>query len=209
LKEILICEDHQIVFDGLQLLLASNSDYKIAGHAATGKELLPLLRKSKPAILILDLNLPDTDGISLLKLVRKEDARIKTIILTMYYDSELIEKARNAGANAYLLKNTGNKELMVALDKVFHTEFHVTESMRVELDQKKMFSDQFAQKMKLTLREVEIMRWLCMGKTSQEIAETLFLSPLTVETHRKNIFRKLEINNIGKLVRFAHDNNLL
>ena len=152
MKKIVICEDHQIVYDGLELLFTKNADYKIAGHAATGRELLPLLKKSKPHILILDLNLPDMDGITLLNLIRKEDSRIKIIILTMYHDSYLIEKAKNAGANAYLLKNAGNKQLMVALDRVFHTDFYVTESIQLGLDRKKMFSDQFAQKMKLTNR---------------------------------------------------------
>ena len=210
LKKIVICEDHNIVYDGLALLLNNSTDFLMAGYAPTGKELKPLLKKTKPDILILDLNLPDTDGFILLREVRKDDTRIKIIILTMYNDHYLIAKAKEEGADAYILKNTGNQELMAAMNSLDKNKFYVTETLQKELDRKKMFRDRFAQKMKLTQREVEIIRSLAMGHSSEEIAAEFFLSHHTVETHRKNIFRKLEINNnIGKLIRFAHDNHIL
>lgn len=209
MKKIVICEDHRIVFDGLELLLKDNRDFSIIGYAATGKELKPLLKNKKPDILILDLNLPDTDGFTLLKEVRKENSDMKVMILTMYHDSFLIEKAESEGVNAYLLKNSSNEELLNALGSLDKVPFFVTQAVQQEIDRKKMYRDRFAQKMKLTRRELEIVQRLARGQSSQEIADQLFLSLHTVETHRKNIFRKLEINNIADLVRFAHDNRIV
>lgn len=205
----MICEDHRIVYDGLELLLKNNKDFSIVGYAATGNELRPLLKSKKPDIVILDLNLPDIDGFTLLKEIRKESNNIKVLILTMYHDSFLIEKAESEGASAYLLKNSSNEELLSALGSVDSGRFFVTHTVQQEIDRKKMYRDRFAQKMKLTRRELEIVQRLARGLTSQEIADQLFLSLHTVETHRKNIFRKLEINNIADLVRFAHDNRIV
>ena len=209
MKKVVICEDHHIVYDGLELLLGQRDDYQIVGYSPTGKDLGPILRKTKPDILILDLNLPDTDGFALLKELRKEDHGLVVIVLTMYHDTYLIEKAQREGANAYILKNTGNKELLKAMDSVVINQFYVTEATQKELDKKRLFGDRFAQKMKLTAREREIIARLAMGLSAREIAEELFVSVLTVETHRKNIFRKLEIDSIAKLIHFAHDNHLL
>lgn len=209
LKKVIICEDHNIVYDGLKLLLSKSDEYKIVGHAALGKELIPLLLKVTPDILLLDLNLPDTDGLVLLKEIRKTNKQIKIIILTMYHDSFLIEKAREEGANAYVLKNSSNNELMAALDGLDRNKFFVPRAIQLDMDRKKIYRDQFAQKMKLTNREIEIIKSLALGHTSQDIADQLSLSLHTIETHRKNIFRKLEISGIANLIRFAHDNHII
>ncbi len=208
MKKIVICEDHRIVYDGLELLLAGNKEYSITGYAGDGKTLKTLLKNTDPDILILDLNLPDSDGFTLLRDIRSSNEKIRIIILTMYNDSFLIEKAREEKANAYLLKNASNEEILAALAQSNETDFYVTGAIQHEMDRKKMYRDRFVQKMKLTRRELEIIEKLARGESSQEIAEQLFLSPHTVETHRKNIFRKLEINNIADLVRFAHENGI-
>jgi len=208
LKKIVICEDHRIVYDGLELLLAGSKEYAIVGYAANGKALITLLKDTDPDILILDLNLPDSDGFTLLREIRTSSEKIRIIILTMYNDSFLIEKAREERANAYLLKNASNEEILAALAQSNDNNFYVTRSIQHEMDRRKIYRDRFAQKMKLTRRELEIIEKLARGESSQEIAEQLFLSHHTVETHRKNIFRKLEINNIADLVRFAHENGI-
>lgn len=208
-KNIVICEDHSIVYVGLKLLLEQSENYTLSGYASNGKELIPLLKKEKVDILILDLNLPDTDGFTLLKEIRAFDTRIHIVILTMYHEEFLVERARLEGANAFLLKNSGNDELIQALDKLDEVPFYVAEQLAQELTRKKLFKDDFAQKMKLTRRELEIIRLLALGMTSQQAAVELSLSSHTVDTHRKNIFRKLEINSIADLVRFAHDNKII
>ena len=208
-SSVVICEDHKIVYTGLKLILDQSEDFEIVGHAQTGKDLLPLLEQSKANILILDLNLPDTDGFSLLKSVREVNRNIFVIILTMYQDLHLIQRAKDEGANAYLLKNVSNEELLEALRQVSHTSFFVTKALQTEGDHQEIFKDEFSQKMKLTRREIEIIRLLAMGNTSQQTSVSLSISPHTVDTHRKNIFRKLKINNIADLVRFAHDTKII
>lgn len=208
-SSVVICEDHEIVFTGLKLILDQSEEFEIIGHAQSGKDLLPLLEKSKANILILDLNLPDTDGFTLLKAVRAINKDIFVIILTMYQDLHLIQRAKDEGANAYLLKNASNEELLEALRQVNHKSFFVTRELQTENEHQDLFKDEFSQKMKLTRREIEIIRLLAMGKTSQQTSTTLSISPHTVDTHRKNIFRKLKINNIADLVRFAHDTKII
>ncbi|MBK5279971.1 MAG: response regulator transcription factor [Bacteroidia bacterium] len=208
-KKVIICEDHEIVYTGLKLLLDLSENYSLAGLAKNGNELIPLLKKQNPEILILDLNLPDTDGFSLLKSVREFDKEICIVILTMYQDEFLVERAREEGANAYLLKNAANYELIRALDHVTNTSFYLSRHMKEELEKKKLFHDSFTQKMKLTKREVEIIRALALGNTSEKASIDLNISQHTVDTHRKNIFRKLEINNLASLVRFAYEHKII
>lgn len=208
-RRIVICEDHSIVYTGLKLLLEQSTRYALIGYASKGSELLPILKEGKADILILDLNLPDIDGFSLLKSIREFDSKLHVVILTMYHEEYLVERAKQEGANAYLLKNSGNDELLQALDRLDENKFYVAQQLEQELTRKKLFKDDFAQKMKLTRRELEIIKLLAMGKTSQQASVELSLSSHTVDTHRKNIFRKLEINNIADLVRFAHDNKII
>ncbi len=208
-KSVVICEDHAIVYTGLKLLLDQSDNFELTGHAKTGEELLPLLRETIPDILILDLNLPDIDGFSLLHEVRKINKRILVIILTMYQDAHLIQKAQDEGANAYLLKNASNDELLHALKNLESDGFYLSRELNQEEMNKDLFKDEFTQKMKLTKREIEIIRLLSMGKTSHQASTVLSISPHTVDTHRKNIFRKLKINNIADLVRFAHDTKII
>lgn len=208
-SSVVICEDHEIVYTGLKLILDQSDDFEIVGHAQNGQELLPLLAQSNAHILILDLNLPDTDGFTLLKSVRELNKNIFVIILTMYHEQHLIQRAKDEGANAYLLKNASNEELLEALRQVNHKTFFVTRELQTEGEHQEIFKDEFSQKMKLTRREIEIIRLLAMGNTSQQASVALTISPHTVDTHRKNIFRKLKINNIADLVRFAHDTKII
>jgi DNA-binding NarL/FixJ family response regulator len=208
-KKVLICEDHAIVYTGLKLLLDQSTQYELTGYTQKGADLIPLIRQHNPDILILDLNLPDTDGFTLLKSIREFNSHLRVIILTMYQDEHLVERARQEGANAYLLKNASNDELLQTLDNLDNQKFYVTKELEQELNRKKMFKDAFAQKMKLTKREIQIIRLLAMGKSSPQVSTELSISTFTVDTHRKNIFRKLEINNIADLVRFAHDHKII
>jgi DNA-binding NarL/FixJ family response regulator len=208
-KKIFICEDHTIVLDGLTLLLSQYPGFQLIGNANTGVDLLSGLKIEQPDILILDLNLPDIDGLTLLKKIRSTDQNLLIIILTMYNDDYLIEQTKNAGANGYLLKNVGNDELLHVLNTVSKETFYLSDSLKSNSEKKKLFNDQFVNKMKLTEREIEILRLLANGNSSADIAKVLHLSTHTVNTHRKNILRKLDMSSTVELVRFVHDNNLL
>lgn len=209
LKRIFICEDHTIVLDGLMLLLNQNSNFKIIGNVSTGTELLTNIKDKTPDILILDLNLPDIDGLTLLKKIRSANKNIIILILTMYNDEYLIEETRNSGANGYLLKNIGNDELLQVLNTITIDSFYISDSLKSNAEKKKLFADKFVNKLKLTEREIEILRYLAKGKSSADISEMLHLSTHTVNTHRKNILRKLEMSSTVELVDFVHANKLL
>ena len=207
-KKIVVCEDHSIIIDGLEALFRDHEKFTLVGHTAEGSRLLSLLHQTSPDFVLLDLNLKDTDGFSVLEKIRKTYPDLIVLIFTMYQDEFLVEKARKLGANGYLLKQSSYEELEEALN-VSTQEFYMTRSMREDMDKKRLFRDAFASKMKLTRRELELIPYLVRGKTSVILGEELNLSPLTIETHRKNIFRKLQINTTIELVNFAHANNLL
>lgn len=207
-KKIVVCEDHSIIIDGLQSLFQNHPTYNLVGHTTKGRELSDLLKKIDPDYLLLDLNLKDTDGFVLLEGIRKHNQKLIVLIFTMYHDEFLIERARKLGANGYLLKQASYEELEEALRLSGH-EFYITKSLRTEIEKKNLFRDSFANKMKLTRRELELIPYLVQGKTSANLGEILNISPLTIETHRKNIFRKLQINTTIELLNFAHANNLL
>lgn len=208
-RKVFVCDDHMIVVEGIELLFKNSSQYTLVGQTSNGKELLEKLEISKPDILLLDLNLKDSDGFSLLAEIRKRDTELKVIILTMYQDDLLIQRAQKEGANGYLPKSASNKELLEALECVYSQSFYLSRTLKSEMDQRREFRDHFANKMKLTRREAELIPLLASGKSSNAIARELNVSAHTIDTHRKNIFKKLKINNIIELVNFAHENKLL
>lgn len=207
-KKIFICEDHTIVIDGLKALLQYDTHFEIIGHN-DGEGFHEKIKNLYPHILLLDLNLNGIDGIQILKEFREYNQTTKVIILTMYKENELIERAKKLGANAYILKNTSNQELIDCFSKVFEHSFYLGNTLTSHLNGHDLFKDRFAHKVKLTKREIEIIILISAGKSSQTIADELFLSPLTVETHKKNIFKKLQVNSSVELVKFAHDNKLV
>ena len=208
-KKIFVCEDHTIIIDGLRLLFSQHDEFELVGFTRHGEELMPALQQHQPDLLILDLNLKEWDGFTLLDEIRKVNQTIKVLILTMYQDPDLITKAQELGANAFLPKNITNEELVQALHQVFETKFFIPLSLRQQLNQKQQLRDQFVDRLKLTRREIEIIRSIAQGLSSVQIATQLNVSSHTVETHRKNIFRKLNISNVAELVHFAHENYLI
>ncbi len=208
-RDVVICEDHRIVFDGLRVLLESTNRYQIVGHAARARELFPLLKTHPAHILLLDLNLPDADGFSVLAPVRAAFPELLIAILTMHSEPALIEKARSLGAHGYLLKNCDNEELISALDALAPGAFYLSPNMPFNVSARAADKSNLGQKLTLTKREIEILQWVCRGYTTQQIAAELFLSTLTIDTHRKNIIRKTGIASVAGWVKFANENFLL
>ena len=208
-KKIVICEDHEIVVDGIEMLLANTPEYAIVGHTKREDELHQLITEKNPDIILLDLNLGKVDGFHILEGIRKKNTQVKVIIFTMYENEFLIDKARLLKANGYLLKDTISGELKEALAGVYHEEFFLHETLRKRKSDNEKMRDEFVERMKLTKRETEIICLVAKGKQNEEISLLLFLSIHTVKTHRKNIFKKLNISSIADLVRFAFENHLL
>lgn len=207
-KRVLVCEDHTLVVDGLKLLLQPHG-FEWAGHAPTTVGLAARIADTKADVLLLDLNIKGDDGLAVLADLRQTFPSLLILILTMYRDEFFIERARKEGANGFLEKDIGNDELLRALGRDPQQPFYLSSTLAREQQERQHYRDHFAGKMKLTKREMDVIPLLAHGKTTHEIAEQLFLSPLTVDTHRKNIFRKLNITNVVDLVNFAHENKLV
>lgn len=191
-------------------MLASHEEFTLCGHARNEQELLSLLAEKKPEVLLLDLNLKKQDGFSILEYIQPHYPGLKIIIFTMYDDAFMIEKAKKLKANAYLLKNSSNGELQGALTHVLNSSsFYLPPALLKQKQENETYRDEFIEKMHLTSREIEIIKLVAEGKSAKEIADQLFLSLHTVDTHRRNILIKLKMKNIADLVRFAAKNHLI
>lgn len=209
-KRILICEDHQIVIDGLRSIILDFPEFDVVDTANNFSELLPSLKKHNPHILLLDLNLPHKNGIEILQELRLRKNQVKVLILTMYNKKTIVSKVFSEGANGFLLKNCSSEDLHSALIHVSENDsFYYGEGVIKTKKKDTLIDDEFYKRIRLTQREKEIIKYLCGGKKVPDIANTMHISPLTVETHKKNIYRKLGVDSSVKLVTFVHENQLL
>lgn len=190
---------------------------EVAGHAADGKSLMKILPQHLPDILLLDLNLPDEDGLDLIPEIRKRYKDVRIIVLTMYDDPKLVKTARKRGAQGYVLKSCDREELLQALACVSEGECYYAEELasvngrsRSDVNlQERVYVDKFVRKHHLTKRELEILQLIAQALSNKEIAGQLFISDQTVSVHRKNIMRKLGVSNTAGLVKVAYDNSLV
>lgn len=205
---ILIADDHQIFLDGLFLIFSAVKEFEIVAQAHNGMEVMEHFSKHHIDIAILDINMPKLNGFETAKLIKEQYPTCKIIILSMYNDEQFVNEFMRSGAAAYVLKNAGKSELLNALQQASLGNTYISNELRkpYTLPSEK---DAFSKAMSLTKREMEIIKLLAQEKSSQEIADELFLSIYTINTHRKNILQKLGIKNAAGLVRFASDNELL
>ena len=191
-------------------MLANQEQFMVCGHTRNQQELLLLLEREQPEVLLLDLNLNGQDGFTILEHIRPQYTTLKVIIFTMYEEDFMIEKAKKLKANGYLLKNSTSQELIEALNQVINsTEFYLPQYLLKQKRENDTYRDEFIEKMHLTAREIEIIKLVAEGKSAKEMADQLFLSVHTVDTHRRNVLVKLKMKNIADLVRFAAKNNLI
>jgi two-component system, NarL family, nitrate/nitrite response regulator NarL len=209
--KIFILDDHQMLIDGLKALLVSDSQFEITGTSTNGKTALELISKNPPNIVLTDINMPEMDGIEFTRAVRKKYPQIKVLALSMFGEKSTISEILDAGASGYILKNTGKEELINALLKIssggmFFSDEISAEMMKTlsERGQKKE-----EEKIHLTEREKEIIQLIAKEYSNAQIGEKLFISERTVETHRKNIFRKANTKTIVGLIKFAMENKLI
>ncbi len=203
MKKIFIVDDHPVVAEGLRKLIIDSGAADVIGIAETGKACLDFLRWEKPDIIFLDINLPDASGIDLCKEIKSTYKTIKILALTSYNEKSIIKKMIENGADGYLLKNSdayditegikevnlGNKYFAAEVDSILRKE-EPTEIL-------------------LTRREKEVLILIADGMTNNEIAEKLFISSLTVDSHRKNLITKLNARNTASLIKIAIENNFI
>ncbi len=207
--KIILADDHQFLMDGITAVLKDMQDVEIIAKATDGAEAVSLVQKYAPDLLIMDLNMPVLDGIEALKTLKQTHAAVKVIILTNYSHQELVEEVKQLGADGFLVKNSTSEELKKLISLVLKGEkvFPVKEENPETIY--RFFPDDFLKKYQLTPREVDIIVLINKEMSSREIAQHLFLSEFTVQTHRRNIFKKLDVKNVAGLINFSKQHNLM
>ncbi|MEI1420667.1 response regulator transcription factor [Bacillus cabrialesii] len=208
--KIVIADDHHVVRKGLRFFFATQDDIEVAGEAATGTEALRVIEETKPDLVLMDLSMPEMDGIQAIRKAVQHFPGINIIVLTSYCDQEHVIPALQAGAKAYQLKDTEPEELVKTLRQVHAGEYmmsqaimpHVLTHMRNQHDPEK---DKFYQ---LTRREKDVLNEIANGKSNKEIAAALFISEKTVKTHVSNLLAKLEVADRTQAALFAVKYNL-
>ena len=203
---ILIADDHQIFIDGLKMIFADVSNIEQIYVATGGEEVLEIMSKELVDLAILDVNMPKPNGFDLCKIIIDQYPQTKIMILSMYGDEQFMDEFMRLGVSAYVLKNAGKYELLEAINVLIKGDVYISKALRKD---DTVIKDDFVKSLSLTKREKEIIRLLCAEKNSQDIADALFISVYTVNTHRKNILHKLGIKNTAGLVKFASDNGLV
>ncbi|MEI6060365.1 MAG: response regulator transcription factor [Bacteroidota bacterium] len=211
---ILLTEDHQILRDGIKALIASEN-IEIIGEASSGKELWKLLEKQHPHIILMDISLPDTSGIELTRLISERFPEIKVLILSMFTDESFISQAIKAGAKGYLHKNTTREEMLIAIDTIYSGNDFFSDNiskiiLKSYIEKAKMNADDSANPQEiLSKREIEILTMFAEGFINKEIADRLFISVRTVESHKNHIMQKLNLKTQVELVKYAIRHNLI
>ena len=201
---VALCDDHRIIIDGLQRLLADVPDVECVGAAATGIEALYLLEHIAVDVLLMDLDLPEMDGIQCTQRIREKKQDTRVLILSMHEEAAVVKRAMEAGANGYLVKSAGRDELLLAIRNVHAGRQHFSSSL-TEAFMKQSTAPKPGDGLLrgLSEREVEVLAALAEGLSNKQIGDKLFISPRTMDTHRTNLMKKLDMHNVAGLVRIA------
>jgi DNA-binding NarL/FixJ family response regulator len=207
--KIVIADDHRVFIDGLKALLNDVADLKVTGSAENGEDLLTQVGILSPDVVLTDIQMPVMNGLAATAEIQKRFPDVKVIALSMLIESSYIKKMLSAGAYGYLSKTIDKDELVLAIKKVASGEKYFSSEVTRQLMNN--FTDVSKSNLidTLTKREKEVLILISKGLTDREIADKVFLSPLTVITHRKNILSKLGLKNKVELTRFAIENHLL
>jgi DNA-binding NarL/FixJ family response regulator len=208
--KLLLVDDHELFLEGIISLLEDEDNLEIIDTALNGKEALEVLSVKQPDIILCDLNMPEMNGIELVKIVKTEYPHIKIIVLTMHDDRPTVTEIMMSEAEGYVLKNTDRAELTTAIRRVCDgSTYYCNEVMSIILDKYKEEKKQEEHSIQLTDREKEILQLIAQEKSSEEIADHLFISRRTVETHRKNILKKTEVKSVVGLLKFGYRMGLI
>ena len=195
--KLLIIEDHPLVVEGLKNLIESRDDFSLCGVAGNAREALLMLKDCLPDVILLDIMLPGMTGLELIDILRKDYPQSRVLVISTYSQRYYVEAMLEKGAKGYLLKNAGNDEIIEAITAVYYDETYL--SREIAFNRRK----NAGQPVSLSRREIEVLKLVANGLTNKEIAEKLFISPLTVDSHRKNLIAKLEARNTASLIKIA------
>lgn len=204
---ILIVDDHPMVIEGLKTLLAGEPKIEVRTYFTNGEDTLAFLRKEACDIVLLDVNLPDINGVEMVGMILNLRPKIGILGLSTYSEPSIINQMIRNGVKGYLLKNATSDELVEAISQVHKGRFYFGSEIQ------KILADSVVQDSKdvpkLTRREKHILTLIAEGKTTNTIADELFISPLTVETHRRNLMQKLAVSNAASLIKVAIEKKLI
>jgi len=219
LIKVALVDDHQLMIDGIRLLLKDYTDIDITVTAGNGKEFIETLKNQEVDIVILDINMPEMDGVETIKVLKKEFPAVNTLILSTLDDTRLVRKMLELGAMGYVLKNTSSDELKRAIDTVHNGDYYFTTAIQHKLlalprkeKEKKGKKSAYGREghhASLTKREKEILQFIAEEYTGPEISAHLNISLNTVETHRKNLVSKLGVKSSIGLVKYAIKHGLV
>jgi len=213
--KILIVDDHEVVRDGLRNILTSLDSIAIAGEAGDGEEAVKMYASLKPDLVIMDISMPGMNGIEATRVIKEKDPDARILILTMHDNQEYLNQIIRSGAKGFILKNTDKEELLEAVRTVASGDnFFSKDISKLIIDNyirtaKETEKNDGYKEVPLTKREIEILKLIASGYSNQEIANILYISYNTVDTHRKNIMHKLSIKNTAGLVRYAIEKGLI
>jgi DNA-binding NarL/FixJ family response regulator len=210
---IVIVDDHSVVRRGVRALLESQPGWEVVGEATTGREAVDAVKRLQPDVVVMDMSLPELNGLEATRQILKEAPRTEVLVLTMHHSEELVRDVLHAGARGYVLKSDADASLINAVDSLRrHKPFLTGKVTEVVLDDYLRRDDEDAADephSALTPREREIIQLLAEGKSNKEAASTLSLSVKTIEAHRANLMRKLRLRSVSDLVRYAVRNRIV
>src|SRR5882757_879330 len=213
--KVAIADDHKIFRDGIRMALKDKDYLKIIWEAEDGRDLVHKMLLKKPDVLLMDIRMPEVDGINAIGILRKEYEEVKIIVLTMYDDQEMISKMMEMGANAYLTKTTDPEEIYEAILTCMNDDFYfnelVNKAVMGKLMQKKNVRQHYGTNTPVHFneKELKILKLLAEDKTTEEISKIIFLSPRTIETIRQNMKTKVDAKTIGGLIMYGMRNKLI
>ena len=210
LLRILIVDDHAVVRRGVRSLLESQEGWEVCGEATTGRDAVEQSRRLRPDVVVMDLSLPELNGLDATRQILKDTPDTEVLVLTMHHSEELARDVLQAGARGYVLKSDADENLIIAVDSLRqHKPFLTSTVTEFVLDGYVRRGDGAQEDLALTAREREIVQLVAEGQSNKAAATTLGISVKTIEAHRANIMRKLHLHSVSDLVRYAIRNKIV
>lgn len=206
---LFIVDDHPLVIEGIKTLLMAEPEIEVVGSSSRPTEVLRLLHLQPVDVMLVDVNMPDITGLDLAKAVLKDFPLLRILALSVYADGMMVKDMIAAGVKGYLLKTASQQQLIVAVKAVYEGKKYLAEEALQNMLDNIQTQEERPKSQLLTEREVEIVRLIEKEFSNKQIAETLFISERTVETHRKNIFRKTQTDSVVGLIKFAYIHKLI
>lgn len=205
--ELFLADDHQLFLDGMITLIQEIPGFHVLGFSTNGSDALSKIALMNPDVAMLDIDMPSINGLLVLERLRKQGFNGKVIILSQFDEPSVIDKARKTGADGYLLKSSSKQVVIDAIQRVVRGESVFDLSPKESL--RKPLTEQISSVLELTERELEIIHLIANGFSNREIGEKLFISHKTVDVHRTNLMKKLNVNNVASLVKLAYQQGLI